>query len=110
MKITSLTKAGTLVREDGVAMTDFFSPETVGGKVTMGHAVFPPGTVVPWAAHDGDEYSFILEGEVSCETEEEGLCRFSAGGACFIPAGQRHSSRNDSEKDAHVLWALVDRT
>ena len=108
MKITSLRDAAALVRPDGVTMTDFFTPAD-GGGVTMGHAVFPPGTVVPWAAHDCDEYSFILKGEVSCETEEEGLRRFSPGSASFIPAGQRHSSRNDSQEDAEVLWVLVKR-
>lgn len=108
MKITSLKEATAMVRPDGVTMTDFFSPSD-GGTVTMGHAIFPPGTVVPWAAHDCDEYSFILEGEVKCETAEEGLCSFSAGSACFIPAGQKHSSINDSDKDAQVLWMLVKR-
>ena len=46
MKITSLSTAGTHVRPDGVAMTEFFSAAE-GAKVTMGHAVFPAGTVVP---------------------------------------------------------------
>ena len=92
MKITSLSTAGTHVRPDGVAMTEFFSAAE-GAKVTMGHAVFPAGTVVPWAAHDADEYAFILRGSVSCETEEDGLLSMTAGGASFIPAGQRHSSR-----------------
>lgn len=46
MKITSLSTAGTQVRPDGVAMTEFFSAAE-GAKVTMGHAVFPAGTVVP---------------------------------------------------------------
>ena len=107
MKSIDPGQAQTLVREDGVGMTEFFSPAWTGGKVTMGHATFPPGTVVPWAAHDCDEYSFILEGEVSCQTQEEGLCHLSAGGASFIPAGQRHSSRNDSDQPAQVLWFLV---
>ena len=40
MKITSLSTAGTHVRHDGVAMTEFFSAAE-GAKVTMGHAVFP---------------------------------------------------------------------
>ncbi|MFR3289568.1 MAG: cupin domain-containing protein [Lachnospiraceae bacterium] len=105
MKITSLSTAGTHVRPDGVAMTEFFSAAE-GAKVTMGHAVFPAGTVVPWAAHDADEYAFILRGSVSCETEEDGLLSMTAGGASFIPAGQRHSSRNDGpeESRAHLSW------
>lgn len=97
MKITSLSTAGTHVRPDGVAMTEFFSAAE-GAKVTMGHAVFPAGTVVPWAAHDADEYAFILRGSVSCETEEDGLLSMTAGGASFIPGRARHSSRNDGRR------------
>ena len=102
MKITSLSTAGTHVRPDGVAMTEFFSAAE-GAKVTMGHAV------VPWAAHDADEYAFILRGSVSCETEEDGLLSMTAGGASFIPAGQRHSSRNDGPEEAELIWALVEK-
>ena len=44
------------VREDGVKMTDFFGEVCpTDGRVSMGCAVFPPGTVVPPAAHTGDE-------------------------------------------------------
>ena len=95
MKITSLSTAGTHVRPDGVAMTEFFSAAE-GAKVTMGHAVFPAGTVVP-------------RGSWSCETEEDGLLSMTAGGASFIPAGQRHSSRNDGPEEAELIWALVEK-
>lgn len=108
MKVMSLDAAGTNVRPDGVAMTEFFSAAQ-GSKVTMGHAVFPAGTVVPWAAHDADEYAFILSGNVSCETEEDGVLHMCAGGASFIPAGQRHSSRNDGPGEATLIWALVEK-
>ena len=53
MKITDLESAPTNVRPDGVAMTEVFAAAD-GAKVTMGHAIFPPGAVVPWAAHDAD--------------------------------------------------------
>lgn len=108
MKITDLETAPTNVRPDGVAMTEFFAA-VEGAKVTMGHAIFPAGTVVPWAAHDADEYAFILSGSVSCETEEDGVLHMTAGGASFIPAGQRHSSRNDGPGEAELIWALVEK-
>lgn len=108
MKITDLEAAPTNVRPDGVAMTAFFAAAE-GAKVTMGHAIFPAGTVVPWAAHDADEYAFILSGSVSCETEEDGVLHMTAGGASFIPAGQRHSSRNDGPGEAELIWALVEK-
>ena len=34
---------------------------------------------------------------------------FSAGSACFIPAGQRHCSRNPGDREAEVLWVLVEK-
>ena len=108
MKITDLETAPTNVRPDGVAMTEFFAAAE-GATVTMGHAIFPAGTVVPWAAHDADEYAFILSGSVSCETEEDGVLHMTAGGASFIPAGQRHSSRNDGPGEAELIWALVEK-
>ena len=57
------------VREDHVEMTDFFGADCpTDGRVSMGYAVFPPGTVVPFAAHTGDEYSYIISGKVKCES------------------------------------------
>ena len=109
MTKTSMTEALTNVRADGVGMTELLSPVSTGSRRTMGHASFPNGTVVPWAAHDCDEYSYILEGELICETKEDGLCRFSAGSACFIPAGQAHSTRNESGSAAQVLWVLLEK-
>lgn len=99
----------TLVRADGVQMTEFFGTACQAGeKVTMGYAVFPPGTIVPAAAHTGDEYSFILSGKVVCKsngTEQEA----SAGMATFIPAGETHESFNCSEEDATLVWMLVEK-
>ena len=84
-----------MVRADGVAMTDLLGGEIpAGAGVTMGYAVFPPGTVVPPAAHTGDEYSFILSGTVKCEAGGV-VHTASAGMATFIPAGETHSSFND---------------
>ena len=83
MKITDLETAPTNVRPDGVAMTEFFAAAE-GAKVTMGPRISRRGTVVPWAAHDADEYA-ILSGSVSCETEEDGVLHMTAGGGEFHP-------------------------
>lgn len=97
------------VRADGVAMTDFFGGECPAGEnVTMGYAVFPPGTVVPPAAHTGDEYSYIISGRVKCECDGV-LNEMCAGEAGFIPAGEVHSSRNDSDGDATLVWMLIEK-
>lgn len=103
MKVVTLECMTTLIREDGVAMTTLFDE----GNTTMGHAVFPPGTVVPFAAHDADEYSYILSGEVKCKTEDGVVSTMTAGCSGFIPAGQSHSSFNDSDADCVLVWMLV---
>lgn len=107
MKVIDLQEAKSFVRKDGVRMTEFFISECDDEKVAMGHAVFPAGVSVPWAAHDCDEYSFILKGNVFCETKEDGVIHMEAGQSSFIPAGQMHCSGNDSSSDAEVLWILV---
>lgn len=98
-----------MVRADGVAMTDLLGGEIpAGAGVTMGYAVFPPGTVVPPAAHTGDEYSFILSGTVKCEAGGV-VHTASAGMATFIPAGETHSSFNDGAAEAALVWMLVEK-
>lgn len=97
------------VRQDGVAMSDFFGACCpTDGKVSMGYAVFPPVTVVPPASHTGDEYSYIISGKVKCECNGKSneLC---AGEASFIPAGEVHSSMNDSDEDATLVWMLIEK-
>lgn len=97
------------VRADGVAMTDFFGAACpAGAKVSMGYAVFPPGTVVPPAAHSGDEYSYIISGDVMCECNGT-VYEMSAGSAGFIPAGEIHKSMNQSDKEATLVWMLIER-
>lgn len=97
------------VREDHVEMTDFFGEACqTDGKVSMGYAVFPSGTVVPPASHTGDEYSYIISGRVRCESNGK-VQEMSAGDASFIPAGEMHKSMNDSGEDATLVWMLIEK-
>ena len=95
------------VRADKVVMTDFFGEVcTAGTDVSMGYAVFPPGTAVPPAAHEQDEYSYIISGKVKCESNGTAY-EACAGEATFIPAGEIHKSMNDSDKEATLVWLLI---
>lgn len=97
------------VRQDGVAMTDFFGECCpTDGKVSMGYAVFPAGTVVPPASHTGDEYSYILSGTVVCESNGV-VNTLQAGEAGFIPAGEVHESRNETDEEATLVWMLIEK-
>lgn len=97
-----------VVRPDGVTMRDFFGEVCpTDGKVSMGYAVFPDGTVVPPAAHTGDEYSYIISGKVKCESN--GIVReLCAGEASYIPAGEVHKSMNDSGEEATLVWMMIE--
>ena len=109
MIIREMDKIKANIRQDGVAMTDFFGAAVKAGeKVSMGHAVFPPGTVVPPAAHSGDEYSYILSGKIKSIIHGKTI-ELHGGTAGFIPAGEVHSSVNDSAVDAEVIWMLVEK-
>lgn len=97
------------IRQDGVKMTDFFGHICpTDGKVSMGYAVFPPGTVVPPASHTGDEYSYIISGKVKCECSGV-INELCAGEASFIPAGEIHSSMNDSQEEVTLVWMLIEK-
>ncbi len=97
------------VRADGVTMRDLFGDTVKAGEgVTMGHAIFPPDTVVPPAAHSGDEYSYVLSGNVKCKVGDQ-IFAMREGSASFIPAGEEHSSINDSNSNAEVVWMLIEK-
>lgn len=97
------------VRADNVAMTDFFGGVCPAGKgVSMGYAVFPDKTVVPPAAHTGDEYSYVVSGRIKCESNGV-MHELCAGEAGFIPAGEVHRTVNDSGQDAAVVWMLIEK-
>lgn len=97
------------VRDDGVTMREFFGGAVNAGEgVTMGHAIFPPGTVVPPAAHSGDEYGYVLSGEIKCKIGDR-VITAKEGCATFIPAGEEHSSINDSDRDVEVVWMLIEK-
>lgn len=95
-------------RSDGVVMKTFFDNVSPGGPhVVMGSAVFPPKTSVPFAAHDADEYAYILSGRAKCKTKDGKECVLGQGGVSFIQAGEVHSSYNDGDEAFAVLWILV---
>lgn len=97
------------IREDGVAMFNLFGGLVKAGeKVSMGYAVFPPGTDVPIASHKEDEYSYILEGSVKCEIGGI-ISEMNEGMASFIPAGEEHRSFNDSHKECKLVWILIEK-
>jgi quercetin dioxygenase-like cupin family protein len=48
-----------------------------------------PNAFYDWHTHPYDEVRYVLEGEITIETES-GKYRLSAGDLMFVPAGTRH--------------------
>ena len=110
MLIRQKSKLDSVTRNDGIVMTDFFNAVNPGGEgVKMGFAVFPPGVQAPPAAHDQDEYAYIISGTIKARLGGE-VIEATAGSATFIPAGQEHASFNDGTEDCHLVWMLVERS
>jgi mannose-6-phosphate isomerase-like protein (cupin superfamily) len=93
-------------RPDGVDMTLFFGGAPAGAGTRMGFAVFRPGAVTSPAAHDEDEYAFIISGAVKSRIGGK-IIEARAGDATFIPAGEEHASFNDGTEECRLVWMLV---
>jgi len=111
MIVRNQSKLESVTRDDNIMMTDFFNAANPGGDgVTMGFAVFPPGVQAPPAAHDKDEYAYILSGKIKVRLAGGEVVEAAAGCATFIPAGEEHASFNDSNEDCRLVWLLVERS
>lgn len=109
MLVRKINEIEGKVRGDGVTMRDLLGVAVKAGEgVTMGHAIFPPGTVVPPAAHSGDEYGYVVSGNIKCKIGDQ-IFSVEEGSATFIPAGEEHSTVNDSDSNAEVVWMLIEK-
>ncbi len=98
-------------RSVDAAVVEFFTPQTSGlKKVEMGSAVMKAHTESGWGIHAGDEYSYIVSGEITCYAktgEQQEVYMVKAGDAICTPAGQEHKSVNASDDDCVVIWIEV---
>lgn len=88
-------------------VVEFFTPKTSGrNNVEIGSATMAANSESEWAAHKGDEYSYIVSGAITCCTETDTF-ELKAGDAIFTPAGESHMSINKSDEDCFVIWIEV---
>lgn len=81
-----------------------------GARLSYGTAVFPPGARVPdsgTAAHEADEYSFIIKGRLSAFSGGESY-EVKGGQASMIPAGEQHWSVNESDQNCLLVWMFIE--
>lgn len=89
------------------SIVEFFMPEsTCRDNVQIGSAVMKGHTSSDWSIHKGDEYSYVVSGELICYADES-YYKVKAGDAMFIPAGQKHKSECISDEDCLCVWIEV---
>jgi quercetin dioxygenase-like cupin family protein len=109
MKVVK-TPGKDIPKDGGLVMLPLFGSEAKeNAAADMGYAVFGPGMRSPaedFTSHDGDEFSYIISGSIKCFAGGE-LHEAGAGEVCYIPAGERHYSYNDSDTPCSLVYMLV---
>jgi len=57
-----------------------------------------------WIRHDGEEFLFVLEGDIELYTEFYAPVILNKGDSAYYDATMGHAVISVSEKDAHILW------
>jgi quercetin dioxygenase-like cupin family protein len=70
--------------------------------------VQPTETVEEPYSHDGEEFAFVLSGELVYIIGGTQY-RLGPGDSIYFPAGVPHAIHNDTEQPARVLWVLTPR-
>lgn len=90
-------------------MQQLFRASGAYTDMKMSYITLLPGRRVPatgTGAHEEDEYSFFLEGEVYTESGGfRGICR--AGEATLIPRGEAHWCENRTDKPCTLVCVLL---
>jgi quercetin dioxygenase-like cupin family protein len=81
-----------------------------GKEIVVGTATFPPGSVVGFHVHPGDEAGYIVKGTVILKTRGKPDKPLKAGDSFFNPRGAVHSVVATEGSEAMVLstW-IVDK-
>lgn len=62
-----------------------------------------------WIRHRGEEFLFVLEGELELHTEHYRPLKLRQGDSVYYDSGMGHCCISTSEQDAKVLWVSVEQ-
>lgn len=62
-----------------------------------------------WIRHRGEEFLYVLEGEIELHTEHYRPLRLKAGDSVYYDSGMGHCCISLSKTDARVLWVSLER-
>ncbi|MDQ8757706.1 XRE family transcriptional regulator [Sphingosinicella sp. LHD-64] len=57
-----------------------------------------------WSCHAGEEFFYVLSGEVCFNTEHYEPVVLGAGDSIYIDSGMRHACYSTSKEDAEAIW------
>lgn len=79
---------------------------TPRGEAITARAEFQAGAVVPKHSHPGEEFGYVLKGEVTLEIEGSPAKTLKAGDSFFVAAGTVHTAKAGKDP-AEVLSTYV---
>jgi quercetin dioxygenase-like cupin family protein len=80
-----------------------------GKEVLIGTATFPPGGVVGWHTHPGDEAGYVVKGSGTLRTQGQPDRPLKAGDAFFNARGAVHGVQAGPEGATVVSSWIVDK-
>jgi quercetin dioxygenase-like cupin family protein len=80
-----------------------------GKEIVSGKATFPPGAIIGFHTHPGDEAGYVVKGSVTWKTRGKDNKLLKAGDSFFNPRGFAHSLVAGSEGATVVATWIVDK-
>ena len=84
---------------------ELLSSGGVGGKFEPYRVTCWPAMEIDADAHRGEEFVFILEGQIEIGVGEE-IFKLKEGDSIHYQGSQPHAWHNESEKECTLIWAL----
>jgi quercetin dioxygenase-like cupin family protein len=78
-----------------------------GHEAITARGEFQAGAAVPRHSHPGEEFGYVLDGEVTLEIDGQPAKTLKAGDSFFIPAGTVHQAKNAGKSAAAVLSTYI---
>jgi len=104
-KVVRKSRGEEFVEPNREVAYQLLSSEGVRGKFQPYRVTCLPGMEIDTCAHPGEEFIFILEGQLEVSVGEEAFT-LREGDSIHYQGGQDHGWRNDSPKECVVIWAL----
>jgi quercetin dioxygenase-like cupin family protein len=96
-------------QKSGITRTDLQKHDmSIPGNETVQSRIdFEPHTAFGNHSHPGEEVIYILEGSLEYQIEDQVPVTLHAGQVLFIPAGQIHSAKNNTNAKASELATYI---